>query len=394
MNTSGPEPRFQPALERHLDLYGCQPKVLGYAPGRAELIGNHTDYNGGFVLLCALELGTWVTASPGGGEQFRVHATLKDASYEFPAESDSTAQGPVWSRYIEGVIRELQAAGYQIPIADLTVDGDLPIGHGLSSSASLEVAVAKAALELAGQEIDDWSLAKLCQRAEHRHPGVPCGLLDQTGAIFGQKDALLLMDCATLELEALELGTKDLCLVFVDSQSKHALVDGGYRERRAECEDATVQMANLVDREIEWMRDVSLEEFNRIRDRIEGNAFDRAMHVFAENQRCLEGRDALKNGDYEELGRLMFASHKSSRAFFGNSTSALDCLVEIAKQHKACLGAKLCGGGFGGSTVNLLHSSEKASFVDHVLDAFEERTGTRTKAFSSNIGNGAYSVQL
>ncbi len=386
------EPRFEPAWREFEGTFGHAPRVLGFAPGRTELIGNHTDYNGGYVLLGALRLGTWVAARARGGETCRIVSQVVDESYEFPLSGSGTARGPVWTRYVEGVLRELQAESIRVPAFSALIDGDLPLGCGLSSSASLEVAVAKALLSLSDVELDDWTLAKICQRAEHRHPGVPCGLLDQTGAVFGRANTLLLLDCASLELEPLLLGCGDLSLVFVDSRSKHTLVDGQYRARRAECEDAVAQMTGLLDRELDWMRDVTPGEFARIEDRIQGSAAERARHIFRENERCLQGREALRGGEFEALGGLITQSHRSSRIAFENSTPQLDLLVDIATAHEACLGAKLCGGGFGGCTVNLVCTAHRDAFIQTVLDAFEQKTRVRTEAFSAPIGDGAYTA--
>lgn len=390
MSASPLEPRFAAAREIFIADYAYRPRVLGYAPGRTELIGNHTDYNGGYVLLAALDIGTWMAAGESRGERCRVQSRVVGEEHVFPLQGDGRADGPVWSRYVEGVVRELQAEGVSIPSFDAVIDGDLPIGRGLSSSASLEVAVAKTLLTLAGHELDDWTLARLCQRAEHRHAGVPCGLLDQAGALFGKRDTILLLDCASLELEPSPLGRDDLCLVFVDSRSKHALVDGQYRARRAECEDATAQLTALLDRDLDWMRDVTPDEFERVFDRIAGDALSRARHVFDENRRCLEGRDCLHEGDYQGFGELITASHRSSRALFENSTPALDILVQIATGHEACLGAKLCGGGFGGCTVNLVQSARGSEFMESVLGAYEAKTGIVTDAFCAGIGDGAF----
>lgn len=392
MSARAVEPRFEPARREFEKTFGQPPRVLGFAPGRTELIGNHTDYNGGYVLLGALQLGTWVAAGARDGETCRIVSQVVGESYEFPLLGSGTAQGPVWTRYVEGVLRELQAESIHVPPFSALIDGDLPLGCGLSSSASLEVAMAKALLSLSDAELDDWTLAKLCQRAEHRHPGVPCGLLDQTGAVFGRANTLLLLDCASLELEPLPLGHDDLSLVFVDSRSKHTLVDGQYRARRAECEDAVAQMTGLLDRELDWMRDVTSEEFARIEDRIQGSAAERARHVFRENDRCVQGREALHVGDFETLGRLISQSHRSSRIAFENSTPQLDLLVDIATAHDACLGAKLCGGGFGGCTVNLVRTAHCDAFIETVLDTFEQKTQVRTEAFSAPIGDGAYTV--
>jgi galactokinase len=371
--------------------FGEAPEVIAFAPGRVEVLGNHTDYNGGYVLSVAIDLGVSVAAGRNRAHPAEVEARSEafDETVRFPLDAIRREEGS-WSNYVRGVILELTRAGAPLGGVRLAIESSLPIGAGVSSSAALELAVAEACYGLfGGRPRDRMEAARLCQRAEAGFVGVPCGLLDQFSAAFGKKNHALFLDCDTLRHAVEPLGRDDIIVVLADSGEKHALVDGQYAALRRSCERAAARLGELSSDPIRFLRDVRLEDLLAHWEDLEPEDAPRAEHVVRENARVLRGLAAIKARHPDELRRLMLASHASSRDLFGNSTPALDFLVEIASTLPGFLGGKLTGGGFGGSTVNLVEKPRAASFVDALAARFEEKFGRRPRMILAGIGDGA-----
>lgn len=370
--------------------YGHRPTCQSSAPGRVELLGNHTDYNGGYVLSVALELGVCVCAAPLAGED-RVELWSEEygEKVSFDLDSISRIEG-CWSNYPRGVVLELLRAGVPVRGTRMSVSATLPAGAGVSSSAALELATAEALHELYGGRPEDrMEEAKLCQRAEASFVGMPCGLLDQFSSAFGKPGCFLFLDCDTLEHEQVEGPGPEPQIVVADSGVKHALVDGKYASLRASCQRAARRLGELLGRPVRFLRDVSPPELAGLARQLAPEDRPRAEHVVNENQRVLEGIRAIRTGDYAGFGARMFASHASSRDLFGNSTAELDFLVAAAAEMPGCLGAKLTGGGFGGSTVNLVEEGCEEEFRRTLAAAYRSRIGRELRTFVSGIGGGA-----
>lgn len=382
------EARATQVFER---VYADRPRAVAFAPGRVELLGNHTDHNGGYVLSVAIGRGIAAAAAPHPDDPgtVEVHSEALGETVSIPLLRITKEPGS-WSNYPRGVILELWKAGVPLEGVRIALVSDLPFGAGVSSSAALELAVAEVLFALyGGRPATLLEVAQLCRRAETDFVGVPCGLLDQFSSAFGKRNHALFLDCATLRNVQVPLGREDVRVVVADTGEKHALVDGQYAAIREACERARRRLGDLLPHEVRFLRDVSVAELEEHRAELEPDEQRKAEHVVRENERVLRGLAALRSRYYDELRKLMIASHASSRALLGNSTEALDLLVDTAAGHPACLGAKLTGGGFGGSTVNLVEEAGVAEFSRALSDAFEGRFGRPPKLLEAGISGGA-----
>ena len=379
------------AVENYRENFDSSPEVLSQAPGRLEILGNHTDYNNGYILSIALDLSVVIAAgqeetSPrrlaawSSGLNERVEAGLEEIS---PA-------GDSWINYPLGVLREIRKSGIRLPSINLAIESSLPVGAGVSSSAALELATAEAAYGmLGGRPTTPLEQAQLCQRAENDFVGVPCGILDQFSSLFGLRDHVLFLDCDTLDYDRIALPGSEIAVVIADSGVQHELVDGKYARLRSHCRRATQKIGELLGREISSLRQVSLDEFLGCSEQIDEEDRRRAEHVIRENGRVLEGVKALRRGDPGRLGELMLQSHSSSRDLFGNSCDELDFLIESATGLPGFIGGKLSGGGFGGATVNLVEQNAAVEFQQRLAEACSNRLAAPARTFLTKIGDGA-----
>jgi galactokinase len=389
------DPLSRAAIDAFRKAYGADPRCLGFAPGRVEVLGNHTDYNGGYVLSVAIDLGVAVAAAshpdPGAVE---IWSEAFQEGTAFRLERIERREGS-WVNYPAGVLRELLRSGVQVRGLRLAVASNLPIGAGVSSSAALELATAEAAYELhGGRPTDRLDEARLCQRAEVEFAGVPCGLLDQFSSLCGKEDHVLFLDCATLRHDAVPLGRNDVRVVIAGTGDKHALVDGKYAELRRSCERAAGALGELLPHDVRWLRDVTVEELLAHLAALAPEDARRAEHVVRENARVLRGLAAVKARHYPELKRMMLESHASSRDLLGNSTPALDFLVDCAAGLPGFLGGKLTGGGFGGATVNLVEEARAAEFTAELARHFARERGKELQTITARIGGGARAERL
>jgi galactokinase len=360
---------------KHLGRFGLEPAFVAYAPGRVEVLGNHTDYNEGFVLSAAIDAGVAFGLNPAAASVSTLFAADLDESVEFPAGRPGRTDKERWSNYARGVHSGLQAkTGFAAREFVATQTGDIPIGAGLSSSAALEISAGLAFISFHGLAVDKLDLARIGQKAEHDYAGVNCGLLDQISSLFGRAQHLVFTDFRTLKVETVPLPPGTAFLV-ADTGVKHALVDSEYNERRRRCEEAAAFFARVLGPHVKALRDVAGDDLERRRGALDPAVWNRAAHPIGENERVLKGVDLLKRGDAAAFGRLMFESHKSSQIYFQNSCQELDTLVEASRTIPGVLGARLSGGGFGGSVVALIEE-EKAVTVSRALAAaYEEAHG-------------------
>jgi galactokinase len=332
--------------ERFASRFGRLPAHVVRAPGRVNLIGDHTDYNDGFVLPVAIDRATWVAAAPRPDRRLRL---VSEEMEDDPVEVDPVgAGGPRghWSDYPRGVACVLLAAGHPLRGADLLIASDVPVGAGLSSSAALEVASALALLACAGLRVEPVALARLCQQAEHEFAGTPCGIMDQLAVIAARAGRAMLLDCRSLAIRHVPLPPA-VDVVVCDSGVRHTLADGGYARCRADCTEA----ARLLG--VAALRDVTAAHLDAERDQLPPVLLRRARHVVTENARVLELACALARDDVERAGRVMTASHASLRDDFAVSRAEIDRLVVAAAAVPGVHGSRLTGGGFGGCTVSL-----------------------------------------
>jgi galactokinase len=386
--------------------FGPAPAAIGIAPGRVELLGNHTDYNGGLVMAVAIDRFTVVMGRGVPGKDCRVGAVNFASSDAFSLDGLDRGEGGAWPNYVKGVVWAIQewtgaalAAGF-----DSVIAGDVPLGAGLSSSASLQAAVAFFLIQtgiVAGQtsgrfEGDDsdparMELAQVLRRSENAYVGVASGLLDQFSSLFGRSGHALYLDCRTLEHARLPLGDPGPAIIVCDSRTSRRLADGMYNRRRAECESVVAYFQERNGPEtVKLLRDVSLAELEENWGRLDPVGRRRARHVLTENERVTRGAEALRSGRLDEFGRLITASHASSRDDFENSSPALDALVESAEQAPGFLGGKLSGAGWAGCTVNLVEAGLADDFAEAVRAGYARSQGVAPDVHVCHAAEGAF----
>lgn len=357
------------------------------APGRVNLIGEHTDYNDGFVMPVAIGFYTWIAANR------RSDGVLHARSEEFDETIDLSLDvlgGPPrkhWSDFVRGVAAVLQERGAALEGANLIIQGQVPIGAGLSSSASLEVAIALALLSVSHTEVSQLDLVKACQRAEHEYVGTRCGIMDQFVAVFGSAGHALMLDCRSLEYEKLAIP-EDARLVICNSMVKHELASGEYNRRRADCE-AGVKTFRKTMPQVRALRDVSIADLEQQRSELPEELFRRCRHVISENRRVLDAAEALRSTDLKHFGQLMYESHRSLRDDYEVSCKELDLLVEIAGSCEGVFGSRMTGGGFGGCTITLVQSSAVETFRETIVKSYVAGTGLVPDVYVCSAAQGA-----
>jgi galactokinase len=350
-------------------LYGARPRLFR-APGRVNLIGEHTDYNEGFVLPMAINQGTIVAIAARRDRILRARSLNLNESIELDLDKLSSGHQGAWRDYIEGIASALMEKSVSLHGADIVIQSDVPIGSGLSSSAALEIALAKALVSISNGSIDNLSLALAGQKAEHGHVGIHCGIMDQFTAVHALKDHAILLDCRSLDANLIPLKLQDCKIVICDSRVRHQLASSEYNQRRQDCEKG-VRLLRTVLPEIRALRDVSLPELDANRSFLTKSLLRRCTHVIGENNRTLKAAECLSHGDLAGMGKLMRESHRSLRDNYEVSCPELDRLVESAENHPGVLGARMTGGGFGGCTVNLVESSRISSFRESIIREYQ-----------------------
>jgi galactokinase len=362
------------------------------APGRVNLIGEHTDYNEGFVLPIAIDRHTVVAAARREDRNIRVRSVEFDEEAILSLDGVATSKGPAWFRYVEGVARILNdELRLPLPGCDLAISSDVPMGAGLSSSAALEISIGLAVWTLSGSAVNARDLALAGQRAEHIYAGTRCGIMDQFAAAFGQKDHALLIDCRSLEATPIKLQLPDHALVVCNTNVNHELEDSAYNERRAECELAVLQLRSKFPA-IRSLRDVTIDDLEHSADLLPAPLERRARHVVSENERTRKAAVALAEGNASEFGVLMKQSHDSLRDCFEVSCKELDTMVELAMAQEGVCGARMTGGGFGGCTVNLVRRDVVPKFRTFIAAAYERETALKAETYLVTADSGAHEM--
>lgn len=367
------------------ERFSQPPAAVARAPGRVNLIGDHTDYNDGFVLPMAIDHAVWIALQPLDERRVLLHSL--DFEQQVELELDKLQKGPPgWAEYVKGVAWAMQEAGYRLCGWRGVMAGDVPAGAGLSSSAALELAVARAFAASAGLPWEPATMAKLCQKAENHWVGVNCGIMDQMISAAGQAGHALLIDCRTLAAQTVPLPP-GAAVVVLDTATRRGLVDSAYNERRAQCEEAARYFGAAALREVDLARLASrpagLDELT----------YRRARHVVSENERTLQAARAMQNGDAPELGRLMDASHTSLRDDFEVSSPALDAMVDCARRQAGCWGARMTGAGFGGCAVALVEAEKAQSFAAETVRAYQAVSGRQPAIYICQASDGAEVIE-
>ena len=351
----------------HKETYGCEATAVSYAPGRIEVLGNHTDYNAGTTFSCAINMGHCFCISKSDKPGVRVTAgDIRETAAFDPATDERMEQKFQWANYVKGVFYYLREYGVEVDGVDCTFLGSIPMGAGLSSSAALEVATAFAVLKLAGRELDKKEIGILAQKSENNFAGCNCGLLDQFSSIYGVHHGLIHSDFRSLETYPVKLP-EDAVFLMINPHIKHALADSPYNARRESCEKAAAELNGLVDYDVQALRDIKLEDFEALKEKIDPEAARRATHVVWEIYRVEAGVKLLAEGNLEAFGQFLFDSHETSRTAFENSIEELDIVVEAAREAGA-LGARLSGGGWGGSVCALVHAEKAEAICGQIIE--------------------------
>ncbi|MCC6625908.1 MAG: galactokinase [Chloroflexi bacterium] len=391
MSTPDASPLTRAAALFAATFDGAQPALLARAPGRVNLIGEHTDYNDGFVLPIAIDREIAIAARPATGARSRLHsANYGDAGEFDPATVAPGAPlaGPDWLRYPAGVAWALRDAGQPAPAIDGAIAGDVPLGAGMSSSAAVEVATALTLLAAAGAEMPGPELALLCQRAENRYVGVQCGIMDQFISRLGARDHALLVDCRSLDYQLVPLRLGEARLLVCNTNVQRGLVDSEYNQRRAECGQAVAALAQRLPG-VRALRDVTPEQLARHEADLPPLVYRRARHVVGENARTLAAVEALTSGDLTTLGQHLNASHDSLRDDYQVSCRELDALVDICRADPATYGARMTGGGFGGCMIALVAAEALERVEAAITREYPARTGLQPTLYRVTAVDGA-----
>jgi galactokinase len=380
------------------------PTHLVQAPGRLEVLGNHTDYNNGLVMSVAVDKYIHIAAAPRPDGKVELVSTAFPTPEIFSISDIKPNPAASWANYVKGVLVQLKKRGVPLTGFNAAIHSTLPMGAGMSSSAALEVATAMTLRRLHPFTLTDTGIttpptpdekgvlphvspaermnfAKVCRAAENEFVGVPCGILDQVSSLFGKPAHVMEIDCAALTVGHAPLF--GIAMVVCNSMVKHELVGGEYKELRDNCEAAARKLG------AKFLRTVELKQVLAAQDQLTPREFECAHHVVSEIARVVAGERALRANDMAQFGQYMFQSHESSRDFLKNSTAELDILVELARQHPACLGARLTGGGFGGATINMITHHEAESFIAHMTAGYEKQTGVKTVPLVCQVVDGA-----
>lgn len=374
--------------EKFKEIFGGSPEIVRRAPGRVNLIGEHTDYNDGFVLPASIDRFVWFAGRRRPDRKVRAHALDFNAQAEFSLDNTLRDLQNPWSNYIRGVSKFFESDGHRLPGADIVFGGDVPREAGLSSSAAVEVGTAAFWQGLAGLHLDPVYLAQLTRRAENEFVGVPCGIMDQFVSALGKEDHALFLDCRDLSYRHVPLPS-EVKIVVCHSGVKRALAQSEYEVRLKQCRQAVAQLgtAGLA---VKSLRDVDEEDLDMAASTLTEVLLKRARHVVTENRRVSDAAQALEDGDLDRVGELMNHSHESLRDDYEVSSRELDALVEIARRQPGTLGARMTGAGFGGCTVNLVRAPAAESFAEAVKREYEHAFGRQAEVYLCRASNGAF----
>ncbi|MGA9510317.1 MAG: galactokinase [Candidatus Sulfotelmatobacter sp.] len=363
------------------------PCTIFRAPGRVNLIGEHTDYNDGYVMPAAIAFDTFVACAETNSGDISIQSLQDPQAATFPVHESNPQPAHNWTDYVRGVLIQLEHDGLSIPGANLLVDGQVPIGAGLSSSAALEVATALALLSFSNHSTGSAAIAKFCQRAENEFVGSRCGIMDQFASLHGRDGSALLLDCRSLDTRSLPLPG-NVSLVICNTMVKHSIAHGEYNVRRAECEECVRYFAQHR-KTVKALRDVTEDDLCQFASGLSDVLLRRCRHVVTENARVLAAAAALESGNLKRLGQLMYESHRSLKDDFEVSCTELDIMVELARELPGVHGARMTGGGFGGCTINFVERSEALPFSERIVEAYQHATQIRAEIYITHAAPGA-----
>jgi galactokinase len=380
----------QETQRQYRRIFGMEPEIVVSAPGRVNLIGEHTDYNGGYVLPIAIDRSIVMASGRRNDRELHFHALDPGASKVTSLARLTFDSSAPWSNYLQGVVDCLQRRGFSLTGGNFCFRGDIPIGSGLSSSAALEIAFAVGILKLNSIEISNKDLIIAAQEAEQEFVGIRCGIMDQFIAVMGRRDHAMFLDCRSLSFSHVPIP-KGISIVVCDNGMRRALAGSGYNRRRAECEEAVKVLSGILPRATS-LRDVSVRQLEVAEGRLSTTLYRRAKHVVTENDRVLQCIEAMHAGDLNRIGELLFQSHKSLSVDFEVSTKELDALIEIARNIKGVYGARMTGAGFGGCAICIVAEDRVGSTMENLRTEYFKSTGIPLSLYTIKPADGAYFI--
>lgn len=356
--------------------------LIVFSPGRINLIGEHTDYNNGFVFPAAIDKGIVVAIAKSGSKNSRILALNTNNKFEFSINDIKPLKNGSWQNYVLGVIAEIQKTGKQLEGFNLVFSGDIPIGAGLSSSAALENSVVFALNTVFNLGFSKKEMIFISQKAEHNFVGVKCGIMDQYASMFGQEKAAILLDCESLEAKIVSLNLQDYCLLLINTNVKHSLAESAYNERRKACENTASKLG------VNSLREATISDLQSHKQNLSKADYQKALYVLQENNRVLEAYEAISKNDIIKLGKLLFESHEGLKNQYKVSCEELDFLVDFAKNSTIAIGARMMGGGFGGCTINLIKTNDLEKFKNRVAKNYHHNFNNDCSFYNVKLSEG------
>lgn len=375
---------IQQTREKFIQLFGKEPLIV-VSPGRINLIGEHTDYNDGFVLPAAIDKKIVYAVALNGTRQCNAHAVFTHETVSF--DLNNVVPTPGWINYLMGVVYQLQQGNYPVEGFDCVIAGDIPVGAGMSSSAAVEGGLVAALDEIFQYGMSRMDMALLGQRAEHSFPGVKCGIMDQFANLHGKKDQVVRLDCRSLEYEYFPFDFPEYRIVLCNSMVHHSLASSEYNVRRQQCEDG-VKAIQTQHPEVKSLRDATMPMLEAVKTQLAGKIYNRCKYVIEEIQRVQDATTLLKKGDLKTFGQLMYATHEGLSVLYEVSCPELDFLVSLAKERPEVTGARVMGGGFGGCTINLVKQDKVDAFRDFVTARYQQQFGKVPEIYVTTIEQG------
>lgn len=380
---------YSTLLESYKERFVTTPRLFR-SPGRINIIGEHTDYNDGFVLPAGIDKEIAMLIGINNSDQFNLYSLDEDEAVNFTLDNyTSVKEG--WAQYIIGVIDQLTKAGHRLGGVDCVFTGDIPVGAGMSSSAALECATTYGFSELFDLNIDKRSITLLAQSAENKYVGVNCGIMDQFASVFSVENHAIKLDCRDLTYDLYDLDLKGYQFVLVDSMVKHSLASSEYNVRRAECEEG-VAVLHASYGGVHSLRDASVDQLEHVKEDMKPNVYKRCKYMINEISRVTKAANAMKAHDLEELGKLLYETHHGLQHEFEISCEEIDFLVDFTRNYESVLGARMMGGGFGGCSINLVESSMVDQFVSEIQGAYNHKYGKTPSIYLVNTANGTSEV--
>lgn len=365
-----------------------QAPMMVFSPGRLNIIGEHTDYNEGFVFPAAINKGIYAAFGPSDSKLCTVQAVDVKETYEFTLDKISPLENGGWRNYILGVIQGIHDSGKKISAFNLSFGGDIPVGAGLSSSAALENAVVFGLNQMFNLKMTKETMILISQKAEHNFVGVKCGIMDQFASMFGQKDTALLLDCRSIDASPFKVDLQEYEILLINTNVKHSLSDSAYNKRRAVCE----KIASLLN--IQALRDANTSLLSSIKNGVTDEEFQMALYIIQENERVQKAGIAIKQNNITELGELMFGSHHGLQHQYKVSCKELDFLVEQAKMNPNIVGSRMMGGGFGGCTINIIKKNDISDFTEKVSTDYSLKFQKNCSVYQVSISQGTHLISI